>query len=65
MSEAEKVALRYQFVQEQLALASGDFARTSDGWANQIRILSLQFQSLKASLGQGLINIFYSCFKIG
>lgn len=64
MSEAEKVALRYQFVQEQLALASGDFARTSDGWANQIRILSLQFQSLKASLGQGLINIFTPVLKL-
>ncbi len=64
MSEAEKVALRYQFVQEQLALASGDFARTSGGWANQVRILSLQFQSLKASVGQGLINIFAPVLKL-
>lgn len=64
MSEAEKVALRYQFVQEQLALASGDFARTSGGWANQVRILSLQFQSLKASVGQGLINIFAPVLKM-
>ena len=64
MSEAEKVALRYQFVQEQLALANGDFARTSDGWANQVRILSLQFQSLKASIGQGLINVFTPVLKM-
>lgn len=64
MSEAEKVALRYQFVQEQLALANGDFARTSDGWANQVRILSLQFQSLKASIGQGLINVFTPILKM-
>lgn len=28
MSEGEKVALRYKFVQDQLALASGDFIRT-------------------------------------
>ena len=54
MSEAEKVALRYQFVQDQLTTASGDFARTSDGWANQVRVLKLQFDSLKATLGQGL-----------
>lgn len=57
MTEMEKVALRYQFVQNQLATASGDFARTSDGWANQIRILKLQFDSLKATIGQGLINV--------
>lgn len=58
MSEAEKVALRYSFVQNQLSNAAGDFARTSDSWANQTRILALQFDSLKASLGQGFINLF-------
>lgn len=56
MTEAEKVALRYQFVLNQLSGASGDFARTSDGWANQIRVLQLQFDSLKASIGQLLIH---------
>lgn len=64
MTEAEKVALRYKFVQEQLAGATGDFARTSGGWANQVRILSLQFDSLKASIGQGLINLFTPVIKI-
>lgn len=58
MSEQEKVALRYQFVLEQLSLAQGDFSRTSDGWANQTRVLALRFDSLKASLGQGFINAF-------
>lgn len=57
MSEQEKVALRYKFVQDQLATASGDFARTQDSWANQTRILSLQMDSLKANIGQGLINV--------
>ena len=55
MSEMEKVALRYKFVQDQLTTAAGDFSRTSDGWANQVRILKLQFDSLKATIGQGLI----------
>lgn len=55
MSEQEKVALRLAFVQDRLASASGDFARTSDGWANQTRVLSLRFDALKASIGQGLI----------
>lgn len=64
MSEAEKVALRYSFVQNQLSAASGDFARTSDGWANQVRILNLQFDSLKATIGQGLINVFTPVLKV-
>lgn len=55
MTEQEKVALRYKFVQDQLANAQGDFSRTSDSWANQVRVLSLRFDSLKASIGQGLI----------
>ena len=57
MSEQEKVALRMMFVTEQLSAASGDFSRTSDSWANKIRVLSLNFETLKATIGQGLINI--------
>lgn len=64
MSEAEKVALRYKFVTEQLTTASGDFIRTSDGWANQVRILKLQFDSLKATIGQGLINVLTPVIKV-
>lgn len=64
MSEMEKVSLRYQFVQEQLSLASGDFIRTSDGWANQVRVLKLQFDSLKATIGQGLINVLTPVIKV-
>lgn len=64
MSEAEKVALRYQFVQNQLSAASGDFARTSGSWANQVRILKLQLDSLKATIGQGLINLFTPIIKV-
>lgn len=64
MTEQEKVALRYAFVQQQLQNATGDFSSTSDQWANQIRILSLQFDSLKASIGQGLINLFLPIVKV-
>lgn len=64
MSEQEKVALRYKFVTEQLTMASGDFLRTSDSWANQTRLLSLQFDSLKASIGQGLINVLTPVIKV-
>lgn len=64
MTEQEKVALRLAFVQKQLSAASGDFIRTSDSWANQVRVMQLQLQSLKATVGQGLINIFTPILKV-
>lgn len=64
MTEQEKVALRFAFVQEQLSAASGDFIRTSDSWANQVRVMQLQLQSLKATVGQGMINIFTPVLKV-
>ena len=64
MSEQEKVALRLSFVQDRLAGASGDFARTADGWANQTRVLSLRFDALKASIGQGLINVLLPIVRV-
>lgn len=63
MSEQEKVALRYKFVLDKLNIANGDFARTSDSWANQTRVLGLRFNELKAILGQGFINIFTPIVK--
>ncbi len=64
MTEQEKVMLRYQFVMAQLSDASGDFARTSDSWANQVRVLTLRFESLKATIGQGLINAFTPVIQV-
>ena len=64
MTEQEKVALRLAFVQKQLSAASGDFIRTSGSWANQVRVMQLQLQSLKATVGQGLINIFAPVLKV-
>ena len=64
MTEQEKVALRLAFVQKQLSAASGDFIRTSDSLANQVRVMQFQLQSLKASVGQGLINIFTPVLKV-
>lgn len=64
MTEQEKVALRLAFVQKQLSAASGDFIRTSGSWANQVRVMQLQLQSLKATVGQGLINLFTPVLKV-
>lgn len=64
MSEQEKVLLRYQFVQDKLSNAAGDFVRTQDSWANQTRVLSLRWDSLKASIGQGFINALTPVLKL-
>lgn len=64
MTEQEKVGLRMAFVQQQLTAASGDFIRTSDSWANQTRVMQLQIESLKATIGQGLINIFTPVLQV-
>ena len=63
MTEQEKLMLRYRYVMSSLSDAQGDFARTQDSWANQTRVLSLQFESLKATLGQGFINVFTPILK--
>lgn len=63
MSEQEKLMLRYQYVMSSLSGAQGDFARTQNSWANQTRVLQLQFESLKATLGQGFINVFTPILK--
>ena len=58
MSQAEKTMLRYQYVLANTTAAQGDFARTSDTWANQIRILKQQFQQLGLVIGKGAIAAF-------
>lgn len=64
MTEQEKVALRYAFVQDKLSLASGDFVRTQDSWANQTRVLTLRWQQFMATVGQGLINVLTPLVKM-
>lgn len=64
MSEAEKVALRFAFVQQQLSLAAGDFSRTSGSWANQVRLMRLQMEQFMATIGQGFINLFTPILRL-
>lgn len=57
MTQAEQALLRYNYLLNTTKDAQGDFARTSDGWANQTRILTEQFNSLKATLGSAFIAV--------
>lgn len=58
MTQAEKAMLRYQYVLANTTTAQGDFARTADTWANQVRILKQNFQQLGGIIGGALINAF-------
>lgn len=63
MSQTEKVALRYQYVLSQTALAQGDFARTSGSWANQVRLMKEQWSQLLGIMGSGLIQVLTPVVK--
>jgi hypothetical protein len=64
MSQSEQALLRYNYLLSVTADAQGDFARTSDGWANQTRILKEQFNSLKATMGSAFIAVLAPVIKM-
>lgn len=64
MSQTEQAMLRYNYLLSVTADAQGDFARTSDSWANQTKILAESFNSVKAAIGQGLINVFTPVLRV-
>lgn len=57
MSQQEQALLRYNYLLQATGDAQGDFSRTSDGWANQVRIMREQINALKAEIGSGLMEI--------
>lgn len=57
MSEAEQMIVRYQYLMKMTSDAQGDFARTSDSYANSQRRLATNFDTLKSQLGEALLPI--------
>ena len=57
MSEAEHMIVRYQYLMQATADAQGDFARTSDSYANSQRRVATGIESLKAQVGEALLPI--------
>lgn len=52
MTQAEKTMLRYQYVMANTTAAHGDFARTINTWANQIKLAKENIRRLQIVLGQ-------------
>ena len=64
MSAAEKAQLRYNYIMHVGAMAQGDFARTSDNWANQVRVLQERWKQFLITLGSGLITVLTPLLQI-
>lgn len=57
LTPAQKAQAAYAVIMEQTAKAQGDFARTSDGVANKQRIVSAQWEDIRARIGEGFLPI--------
>lgn len=57
MTQGEQTMLRYQYIMSSTADAQGDFARTSDGYANSMRKLETNITAIKTALGQTFLGI--------
>lgn len=64
LTEAQKQQARYGALMEQTAQTQGDFANTSDGLANQQRILSSNWKNLQATLGRAFLPALSSVVQV-
>ncbi len=55
LTEAQKVQARYSLILKDSKLAQGDFGRTSEGLANQMRILKASLTDTGATIGTALL----------
>ena len=57
MSQAEQMALRYQYILQATGDAQGDFARTADGYANSLRRLESSWETIKTVIGGFMMTV--------
>ncbi len=57
MTQGEQTMLRYQYIMSATSDAQGDFARTSDGYANSMRKFETNVNAIKTALGQSFLGI--------
>lgn len=65
MSQAEQTTLRYNYLMQATADAQGDFARTSNTFANQQRILNENWKRLTAALATGVLPVLTQLLSFG
>lgn len=57
MSQSEQTMLRYQYLMQATADAQGDFARTSDGFANATRRVETALETIRTKGGNLLMTV--------
>lgn len=64
LTAAEKATATYNIMLQDSSRAQGDFQRTSNGTANQTRILKAEFENFAASAGQLFLPIFTAGIRL-
>jgi len=64
LTDQQKILAAQQAIFKQTADAQGDFARTSEGLANQTRIMKAQFENVKAELGAALLPVVLAILPV-
>lgn len=57
MDTATQTLVRYDYLMNQTAKAQGDFSKTQDSYANQMRTLEMNIASLQEELGKNLLPV--------
>lgn len=64
LTPQQKILAAHALIMNQSAVAQGDFAKTSEGMANQQRIAAAQVENLKAKLGAVLLPVVTNLISV-
>jgi hypothetical protein len=64
LNQQQKILAANALITEQAGAAQGDFARTSEGLANQQRILDASMTDLSATVGQALLPVMQGIISV-
>ncbi len=63
MNQAEQTMLRYNYLLNVTKDSQGDFARNANTWANQVKILKMQWEEFMSLIGKALVEILLPVVK--
>jgi hypothetical protein len=64
LTETEKVQARYGLLMQETAKTAGDFANTSDGLANSMRIMKAEIADTQARIGRELLPVLEAVIPV-
>lgn len=57
LTQAEQIKARFDYIMDKSSFVKGDFEKTSDTFANQLRILNTNIDELQANLGEDFLPV--------